>query len=137
MRSRLGRAIEGLSESLADEVASLGIRVTIVEPGPHRTGFASERSAPRARPIPDYACSAGKTREVLSQLDGNQPGDPARAAAAILGAIESDDPPLRLPLGQMALDNIRARLDAQLRELEAWARLSAGSDFPRDDPPDL
>jgi NAD(P)-dependent dehydrogenase (short-subunit alcohol dehydrogenase family) len=129
-------AIEGLSESLADEVASLGIRVTIVEPGPHRTAFASARSAPRARPISDYASSVGKTREILSQLDGNQPGDPARAADAILRAVESDDPPLRLPLGQMALDNIRARLDAQLQELEAWAQLSARSDFPRDDPPD-
>jgi len=128
-------AIEGLSESLADEVAPLGIRVTIVEPGPHRTRFASERSAPRAQPIPDYACSAGRTREVLSQLDGNQPGDPARAAAAILGAIESDDPPLRLPLGQMALDNIRARLDARLQELEAWAQVSAASDFPSDEAP--
>jgi NAD(P)-dependent dehydrogenase (short-subunit alcohol dehydrogenase family) len=129
-------AIEGLSESLADEVASLGIRVTIVEPGPHRTRFASARSAPRARPISDYAGSVGKTREILNELDGNQPGDPARAADAILRAVESDDPPLRLPLGQMALDNIRARLDAQLRELEAWAQLSAGSDFPSDDAPD-
>jgi NAD(P)-dependent dehydrogenase (short-subunit alcohol dehydrogenase family) len=129
-------AIEGLSESLAEEVASIGIRVTIVEPGPHRTRFASERSAPRARPISDYAGSVGRTREILSQLDGNQPGDPARAAAAILAAVESDDPPLRLPLGQMALDNIRARLDARLQELEAWAQVSAGSDFPSEQAPD-
>jgi NAD(P)-dependent dehydrogenase (short-subunit alcohol dehydrogenase family) len=129
-------AIEGLSESLADEVAPLGIRVTIVEPGPHRTRFANERSAPRARPISDYAGSVGKTREIVSQLDGNQPGDPIRAADAILRAVESDDPPLRLPLGQMALDNIRARLAAQLQELEAWAELSAGSDFPSDELPD-
>jgi NAD(P)-dependent dehydrogenase (short-subunit alcohol dehydrogenase family) len=126
-------AIEGLSESLAHEVASLGIRVTIVEPGPHRTRFASERSAPRARPIPDYAGSVGKTRELLSQLDGNQPGDPARAADAILRAVESDDPPLRLALGRMAVDNIRAQLDARLQELEAWAELSAASDFPTDE----
>jgi NAD(P)-dependent dehydrogenase (short-subunit alcohol dehydrogenase family) len=129
-------AIEGLSESLADEVAPLGIRVTIVEPGPHRTRFANERSAPRARPISDYADSVGKTREIVGQLDGNQPGDPIRAADAILRAVESDDPPLRLPLGQMALDNIRARLAAQLQELEAWAELSAGSDFPSDELPD-
>jgi NAD(P)-dependent dehydrogenase (short-subunit alcohol dehydrogenase family) len=129
-------AIEGLSESLADEVTPLGIHVTIVEPGPHRTRFASERSAPRARPISDYADSVGKTREIVSQLDGNQPGDPVRAADAILRAVESDDPPLRLPLGQMALDNIRARLAAQLQELEAWAELSAGSDFPSDELPD-
>jgi NAD(P)-dependent dehydrogenase (short-subunit alcohol dehydrogenase family) len=123
-------AIEGLSESLADEVASLGIRVTIVEPGPHRTRFASARSARWARPIADYADSVGRTRELVGQLDGNQPGDPARAADAILAVVESDDPPLRLPLGQMALDDIRARLTAQLEELEAWAELSATSDFP-------
>jgi NAD(P)-dependent dehydrogenase (short-subunit alcohol dehydrogenase family) len=123
-------AIEGLSESLADEVAPLGIRVTIVEPGPHRTRFASARSARWARPIADYADTVGRTRDVLDQLDGNQPGDPARAADAILAAVETDEPPLRLPLGQMALDSIRARLDARLEELEAWAQLGATSDFP-------
>jgi NAD(P)-dependent dehydrogenase (short-subunit alcohol dehydrogenase family) len=123
-------AIEGLSESLADEVAPLGIRVTIVEPGPHRTRFASARSARWARPIADYADTVGRTRDVVDQLDGNQPGDPARAADAILAAVETDEPPLRLPLGQMALDSIRARLDARLEELEAWAQLGATSDFP-------
>jgi NAD(P)-dependent dehydrogenase (short-subunit alcohol dehydrogenase family) len=123
-------AIEGLSESLAEEVAPLGIRVTIVEPGPHRTRFASARSARWARPIADYADTVGRTRAVLDQLDGNQPGDPARAADAILAVVETDDPPLRLALGQMALDSIRARLDARLEELEAWAQLGATSDFP-------
>jgi NAD(P)-dependent dehydrogenase (short-subunit alcohol dehydrogenase family) len=126
-------AVEGLSESLAEEVAHLGIKVTIVEPGPHRTRFANERSAKWAEPMPDYADSVGQTREILSQLDGNQPGDPARAARAIVQAVEADEPPRRLPLGQMALDNIRAKLGTQLEELDAWADLSATSDFPADD----
>jgi NAD(P)-dependent dehydrogenase (short-subunit alcohol dehydrogenase family) len=123
-------AIEGLSESLADEVAHLGIKVTIVEPGPHRTRFLNDESAKSSEPMDDYADSVGQTRQVLGELDGNQPGDPVRAAHAILQIVDADDPPRRLPLGQMALDNIRTKLSAQLEELDAWAELSATSDFP-------
>jgi NAD(P)-dependent dehydrogenase (short-subunit alcohol dehydrogenase family) len=122
--------VEGLSESLALEVAHLGITVTIVEPGPHRTRFASTSSAKWARPIADYDASVGRMREGLSQLDGAQPGDPERAARAIATAVKSDKPPLRLPLGAMALNHIRAKFAEQLDELEAWAELSASSDFP-------
>jgi NAD(P)-dependent dehydrogenase (short-subunit alcohol dehydrogenase family) len=121
-------ALEGFSESLADEVAHLGIKVTIVEPGPHRTHFASPRSARVADPIQDYAESVGQAREMFADLDGAQPGDPERAAQAILETVDADDPPLRLPLGQMALDNIRAKLDGQLAELKRWERLSASTD---------
>src|SRR5918992_4677317 len=103
-------AVEGLSESLASEVAHLGIKVTIVEPGPHRTEFASAQSARVADPIEDYAESVGQAREAFADVDGNQPGDPERAALAIVEAVDADEPPLRLPLGQMALDNIRAKL---------------------------
>jgi NAD(P)-dependent dehydrogenase (short-subunit alcohol dehydrogenase family) len=117
-------AIEGLSESLADEVAHLGIKVTIVEPGPHRTGFASANSAESAVPIEDYAESVGAAREAFADLDGTQPGDPDRAAAAIIEAVEIDDPPLRLPLGQMAVENIRAKLELQLEELDRWSALA-------------
>src|SRR5918992_614916 len=113
-------AVEGLSESLAAELAHLGIRVTIVEPGPHRTGFASAESSRMATPIDDYAESVGAAREVFAQLDGTQPGDPERAALAILAAVDADNPPLRLPLGTMALENIRAKLEGQLEELESW-----------------
>ena len=123
-------AVEGFSESLADEVAHLGIKVTIVEPGPHRTGFLDDRSAKSAEPMPDYADSVGQIREAMTRLDGSQPGDPVRAAEAIYRAVEADKPPRRLPLGQLALDNIRAKLNAQLVELDAWADLSASSDFP-------
>jgi NAD(P)-dependent dehydrogenase (short-subunit alcohol dehydrogenase family) len=122
-------ALEGLSESLADEVAHLGIKVTIVEPGPHRTNFASPESARVADPIQDYAESVGQAREMFAELDGAQPGDPDRAARAILEAVDADDPPLRLPLGRMALDNIRAKLDGQLAELERWELLSASTDL--------
>ena len=122
-------AVEGLSESLAAEVAHLGIRVTIVEPGPHRTGFASPESARVADPIEDYAESVGRARQAFAELDGTQPGDPARAAQAIVAAVDADDPPLRLPLGQMALDHIRARLGGQLEELARWERLSASADL--------
>jgi NAD(P)-dependent dehydrogenase (short-subunit alcohol dehydrogenase family) len=125
-------AVEGFSESLAAEVAHLGIKVTIVEPGPHRTSFASERSAKWADPIDDYEESVGRTRAIIGQLDGNQPGDPERAARIILGVVDADEPPLRLPLGQVALDNIRAKLQGQLAELERWSELSGSSDFPTD-----
>jgi NAD(P)-dependent dehydrogenase (short-subunit alcohol dehydrogenase family) len=125
-------AVEGFSESLAAEVGHLGIKVTIVEPGPHRTAFASERSAKWAEPIADYEESVGQTRAIIGQLDGNQPGDPERAARAILRAVDADDPPLRLPLGQIAVDNIRAKLEGQLADLDRWSELSASSDFPTD-----
>ncbi len=122
-------AVEGLSESLAGEVEHLGIKVTIVEPGPHRTEFASDDSAGLAEPIEDYEESVGAAREAFADLDGNQPGDPTRAARAIIEAVDADRPPMRLPLGQMALDNIRAKLDGQLEELERWRSLSETTDL--------
>jgi NAD(P)-dependent dehydrogenase (short-subunit alcohol dehydrogenase family) len=125
--------IEGFSESLAAEVAHLGIKVTIVEPGPFRTHFLSEKSVKWAKPIADYAESVGKSRETLLAMDGKQPGDPARAALAIVQAVESDKPPLRLPLGRMALDHIRTALGGRLEELEAWADVAATADFPAED----
>ncbi|WP_305016638.1 SDR family NAD(P)-dependent oxidoreductase [Kribbella sp. VKM Ac-2566] len=121
-------AVEGFSEALAAEVAHLGIGVTIVEPGPHRTSFASAGSMRSTEPMPAYAESVGEVRQLLAQLDGNQPGDPVRAAHAIIDAATSDDPPLRLPLGSMAYDHIRARLHQRIDELEAVATRGA-TDF--------
>ena len=106
-------AVEGLSESLAEEVAPLGIRVTIVEPGPYRTGFAGS-GARFANAIDDYAPTAGAAREAIAALDGNQPGDPAEGARTIVACVHSPDPPLRLPLGEMAIEGIRGKLRAQL-----------------------
>lgn len=126
-------AIEGFSETLAAEIAHLGIKVTIVEPGPFRTHFLDDRSAKWSKTMPDYAESVGKSREMLRQLAGKQPGDPDRAARAIVGVVDADEPPLRLPLGHMAVEHIRASLHAELEELDAWAEFGIAADFPPDD----
>jgi NAD(P)-dependent dehydrogenase (short-subunit alcohol dehydrogenase family) len=123
-------AVEGFSESLASEVAHLGIKVTIVEAAPFRTRFLSDQSTKRSRPMAAYADSVGKVRQMLTAMDGKQPGDPDRAARAIIQAVEAKTPPLRLPLGKMAIEHIRATLDAESRELDAWAQVSAATDFP-------
>ncbi|MFI5898441.1 oxidoreductase [Actinoplanes sp. NPDC051513] len=123
-------AIEGFSESLAEEVAHLGINVTIVEPGPHRTRFANDESARWASPIDDYTDSVGRAREAIKQLDGHQPGDPDRAADAIVAAVRTPSPPRRLPLGSLAVEHIGARLTAQLDDLRAWSDVSVSTDFP-------
>ena len=123
-------AIEGFSEVLAAEVAHLGIKVTIVEPGPARTHFLNDKSAKWANSIPDYAPSVGKTRELLHALDGKQPVDPKRAAHAIVRAAESEQPPLHLPLGRMATDHIRQILDARIAQLTDTAEVAASADFP-------
>jgi NAD(P)-dependent dehydrogenase (short-subunit alcohol dehydrogenase family) len=125
--------VEGFSETLAAEVAHLGIKVTIVEPGPFRTRFLDDESAKWAKPIADYDESVGKSRETLRAMNGKQPGDPARAALAIIRAVEAGEPPLRLPLGKMALDHILAVLRGRLKELDAWADVAAAADFPSDE----
>jgi NAD(P)-dependent dehydrogenase (short-subunit alcohol dehydrogenase family) len=121
-------AIEGISEALAKEVAHLGIRVTIVEPGPFRTDF-SGRSMHRARPIEDYAESVGRAHERFLAMDGSQPNDPVRGAWAIIQAVEAKEPPLRLPLGPEACQMIRTKLEEQRRELDAWEPLGTATSF--------
>jgi NAD(P)-dependent dehydrogenase (short-subunit alcohol dehydrogenase family) len=121
-------ALEGMSESLAQEVAHLGIRVTIVEPGPVRTEFAGS-SLRRADPIDDYADSVGQVRELLAQLDGSQPNDPARVAQSIIRATEQDEPPLHLPLGEQAFAGIRQHLSKRGEELDQTHPLGVGTAF--------
>ena len=106
---------------LAGEVADLGIRVHLVEPGPFRTEFAG-RSMSFAQPIDDYAQTpAGLLRSRFRDQDGRQPNDPDRAAAIIVAAVADPTTPLRLPLGPEAIDRIRAKLTGQLADLERWA----------------
>jgi NAD(P)-dependent dehydrogenase (short-subunit alcohol dehydrogenase family) len=123
-------AIKGFSEALAAEVAPLGIKVTVVEPGPFRTRFLNPKSVRWAEPMPDYEESVGKTRELLRQMDGKQPGDPVRAAQAIIRVVQAGQAPLHLPLGRMAFESIRKTLRTQLDELDAVAPLGADTDFP-------
>lgn len=121
-------AVEGVSEALAKEVAHLGIKVTLVEPGPFRTDFAG-RSMRRAEAMEDYAESVGRAHERFLAMDGTQPNDPARGARAIIRAVEAEEPPLRLPLGPEAFGMIRAKLDEQRRELDAWEEVGAETAF--------
>ena len=124
-------ALEAMSESLAAEVGPLGIRVLIVEPGAFRTEFGADRMHRSRTIIDDYADTAGPTRTAVDQMDGSQPGDPDRAAAAILGVIEADDPPLRLALGDDAVDAIRAKHDQLRADLDGWEHVSRSTTLVR------
>ncbi len=116
-------ALEGYSEALAAEVGPLGIRVLIVEPGAFRTGF-SGAGLVESHPIDDYADTVGPTRAMIKGVDGSQPGDPAKAAAAILNAIDSERAPLRLALGDDAVDAIDEHLHRVQAELRSWESVS-------------
>jgi NAD(P)-dependent dehydrogenase (short-subunit alcohol dehydrogenase family) len=115
-------ALEGLSEALADEVGPLGIKVLIVEPGAFRTGLFASNSASAANPA--YDATAGRTRLMIDTSAGHQPGDPAKAAAAIITALDAPQTPLRLPLGDDAVDAILGHLDSVRAELLAWQKLA-------------
>lgn len=123
-------AVGGLSDALRKEVGPLGIRVTVVEPGGFRTDFAGRSLRQSKHTIDDYAATAGARRKENSSTDGRQPGDPARAAQAIIRAVQADKPPFRLALGRSAVQRIRAEIDAQRQELDAWEETANGADYP-------
>ena len=123
-------AVEALSESLWHEVKPLGIRVTIVEPGAFRTDWAGRSMIDSKIVIADYASTAGKRRETTRASSGKQPGDPARAAGAVLQAVEAEEPPLRLLLGASAFKAVQDRLDALRANFDAWRDISLGADYP-------
>ncbi|MET7382070.1 oxidoreductase [Streptomyces sp. NPDC005526] len=122
-------ALEGLSESLAAELAPLGIAVTIAEPGGLRTRWAGASMRQSPTRLDDYEQTAGKRREATLAVSGRQPGDPHRAAAAIAAAVDSEVPPLRLLLGSDALAGARARLDRMRREIDANEALTKSVDL--------
>jgi NAD(P)-dependent dehydrogenase (short-subunit alcohol dehydrogenase family) len=121
-------ALEGLSEALASEVAPLGIRTLIVEPGQFRTGFGGARMH-RSRTIDAYTDTVGPTRAFIDGMDGTQPGDPRKAAAAIITALDAAAPPLRLALGADAVDAIRAKHEQLSADLDRWETLSRDTAF--------
>lgn len=123
-------AVEGFSEALAKEMRPLGVRVTIVEPGPFRTDWAGRSLKVTKAAIADYAATAGARREMIRDYSGRQPGDPVRAAKAIVAAVEAADPPLHLLLGRPAFDAATHKLGELSREYEAWREISLGADFP-------
>ncbi|MHB1305424.1 MAG: oxidoreductase [Acidiphilium sp.] len=123
-------AVEGLSESLAIEVAALGIKVTIVEPGPFRTNWAGASIKQSATRIDDYEPTAGKRRGETASRSGNQPGDPRRAAEAIVAAVEAAEPPLHLVLGKPALELARKKVASLTADFDRWEALTLSADFP-------
>ena len=122
-------ALEGISESLAAEVRPLGLKVTIVQPGPFRTDFIS-RSLERAPDrIADYEATSGKFLRFLETMSGRQPGDPDKAAEAIIAAVALENPPLWLVLGKYANEKARRKLGAAARELDAGSAAALETDF--------
>ncbi|MBL7253803.1 oxidoreductase [Paractinoplanes lichenicola] len=119
-------ALEGLSESLAAEVVPFGVRVLIVEPGAFRTGFGGG-GMHRSRTIDAYGVSTSQTRAAVDGMDGSQPGDPAKAAAAIVAAVNDPDAPLHLALGHDAVDAIAAAQASRAADLRAWEKVSRGT----------
>ena len=115
-------ALEGMSEGLADEVREFGIKVLIVEPGAFRTELFGNISA--SAPMSDYEDTVGKTRHMIEVSAGLQPGDPAKAAAVMLTAIDAPNTPLRLPLGADAVDALLGHLDSTREEIRTWEALA-------------
>ncbi|MGZ5564671.1 MAG: oxidoreductase [Chthoniobacterales bacterium] len=125
-------AVEGLSESLWQEVEPLGIKVMLVEPSGFRTDWAGRSANESKRRIEDYAPVAGPRLSQLRGNSGKQPGDPVRAAHAIVDAVESPNPPHHLLLGNAAYDLAMAKLDVLRKEFSAWEAVSRGADFPKE-----
>lgn len=123
-------AVEGLSESLSLEVSPLGIRVIIVEPGPFRTDWLGRSLIESKTVIEDYDATVGARRRQGRERNGKQQGDPVRGAEAIITAVTSDDPPLRLLLGKPALDLAHKKIDAMEHDFESWEETTLSADYP-------
>lgn len=124
-------AVDGISESLSKEVAPLGIKVTIIAPSGFRTDWAGRSAANSKTVIEDYAGTAGQNKNTIRGNSGKQAGDPVRAVKAILRVVESENPPLRLLLGEAALNGARNKLELLKKDYDTWAEVSAGADFPK------
>lgn len=124
-------AVDGYSESLSKEVGPLGIKVTIVAPSGFRTDWAGRSANNSPVIIEDYAATAGANKETIRGYSGNQPGDPSRAAAAIIKVVESGQPPLRLLLGAAAVKGARNKLEILKADFDAWETTSVGADHPK------
>lgn len=123
-------AVEGLSESLAKEVASLGIKVLLVEPGPFRTDWAGRSTSRTPVTIADYEEGVGKRMQASLQGSGKQAGDPVRGCESIIKAVEEGVPHLRLLLGQMAYNLANEKLVSMKNNFAAWEALPVSADLP-------
>lgn len=122
-------ALEALSEALAKEVAPLGIRVVLVEPGPFRTDFGGRSIDDTPNRIPDYKETAGKMREYYQAAHGKQVGDPRKAAAAIIRAVGSNEGFLRLPLGQATVTGMKEKIEQVQKDIALWEQVAIDTAF--------
>lgn len=118
-------ALEGLTQTLHEEVESFGIRTLIVQPGAFRTNLFRPGAAYESAEMSEYEEIVGPTRAYVRGGHGEQAGDPVKAAAAILAVLDGEDPPLRLVLGADAIANIRKQLESLGADVDAWERLGA------------
>lgn len=123
-------AVDGLSEALAKETAPLGIKVTVICPSGFRTDWAGRSANNSAIVIDDYKETAHTNQNTIRGYSGNQPGDPVRAAQAIITVSETKNPPLHLLLGKAALMGARAKLDVLKKDYDAWEETTVGADAP-------
>jgi NADP-dependent 3-hydroxy acid dehydrogenase YdfG len=123
-------AVEAVSESLAQEGAPVGIKVLLVEPGPFRTDFAGRSLIRSKTVIEDYDSTVHARLRMMQGYSGTQKGDPVRAAQAIIDVVAAPNPPLRLVLGQMALDGAREKLKLVAADIDTWEETTRGADFP-------
>jgi NAD(P)-dependent dehydrogenase (short-subunit alcohol dehydrogenase family) len=123
-------AVEGWSDALAAEGKPLGIKVTCIEPGPFRTDWAGRSLRQTPNRIAAYADTAGARLKGTADVSGKQPGDPVRAAEAMIGITEIANPPRHLVLGAFGIDAVTAKLKASLAEIEQWRDTGLATDFP-------
>lgn len=122
-------ALEGTSEALASEVESFGIKVTLIEPGAFRTDFNGRSLAAAEQSIDAYATVSGASLQWFKEMDGKQPGNPLEAAQAIIKAVESPHPPMRLALGADAISLIQEKLEWVKTDLNAWLSVTVSTDY--------
>ncbi|MET0226001.1 MAG: oxidoreductase [Dokdonella sp.] len=122
-------ALEGITETLAQEVAGFGIKVTAVEPGSFRTDWAGRSMVRAERSIADYDALFDPIRAAREAKSGKQNGDPQRAAHAVLALLDLERPPVHLLLGSDALQLVRQKLDGLREEIDTWEALSRSTDF--------
>lgn len=124
-------AVTGYSEALAKELAPLGIRVTVIAPSGFRTDWAGRSANDSKIKIDDYQATAHTNQGTIRGYSGNQPGDPVRAAQAIIKVTETENPPVRLFLGAGALKGIRNKIDEMTTDINAWEETTVWADNPK------
>ena len=124
-------ALEALTEALAQEVKPFGIKVTAIEPGAFRTDWAARSMWESATPISEYDDTVGSRKTMIKEFANHLPGDPRKAADAVLMVTGLDDPPLRLLLGRDVLKAVRDKLAAFSASIDEWAPVTKDVEFPR------